>query len=51
MRSTHPFKGPAAIGAAGDKAGGTKVLMSRDKARLETPWQDRQTLFASSFRG
>jgi hypothetical protein len=37
---------PAAIRAAGDKQE-PKRFASCDKARLKTPWQDRQTLFAS----
>jgi hypothetical protein len=34
---------PAAMGAVGYLARGEKIR-SCDKARFETPWQDRQTL-------
>ena len=41
---------PAAIGAAGNWQEPIRIA-SCDKARFETPWQDRQTLFASRTRG
>jgi hypothetical protein len=41
---------PAAIGAAGDKQEPRK-LASCDKARFETPWQDRRTLLLPASFG
>jgi len=46
MRLRHSLNLSGGDGAAGDKQEPTKVA-SCDKARFETPWQDRQTLFAS----
>jgi hypothetical protein len=46
VRVTHSLFDPAAIRAVGDKREPI-VIASCDKARFETPWQDRQTLFAS----
>jgi len=46
---TRSLVKPAAIGAAGDLAGADKDRPC-DKARFETPWQDRQTLLPPATR-